>query len=464
MRIDIVSKPKSPLDQSRIRSFIAAYLDRKDLVVCLRVSRDWFKDFVGPVWHTIDMNTDKKFVDLSCDVLNQYGRFIRKVINITTYDNVKTLQHPKLDSVVSMSIANHINPFHRSLELDFIRRCNATLTELDFRGQAPPSRSPRKVHERDENYLDAGILSSCLTPSTGSYHVGSRLVSLSLTGICFSHEGFTTLLRHSPVLRKLALSNVFVDHFHPGFDQFRDSSVTSLRGSLAEICAPAVFGWTPSLLHQFSQLQEWHLTTVDRCSGWGSDTDFSRELATCCPHLKTLRFDQVTNTDKLSDLLLDSFREPESLTFSAKNLSHSMILSLISHLNTLTTVIITDQCTDATAMRWLYLIPKSCLHLEVLSMRDLILDIAIVKEHKWGCQDLQELHVRFRGLEDAQLINRCIKDICSERKRPYRARTGDSISSQVSSYLVEFYYLTTVSLGTTVYSLPLHYEGRPNEY
>ncbi|KAG9068325.1 hypothetical protein KI688_010591 [Linnemannia hyalina] len=453
MRIDTVIKPKNPLDIPEIHALVATYLARRDLVICLRVSRGWFNYFVGPVWHTIDMVKDKKFAAIGPQVLHTYGRCIREVFNILTFDHVKTLQHPKVDSVVTASITNLIKPLDRLLELDFIRRCNATLTELDFRGQAPQSNSSRKVYERDENFFDIGILSSCLTSPTSSSTVGTRLTSLTLTGMWLSHEGFTNLLRSSPTLRKLALSKVSIVHYMDEFDIFRDSSVTSLHASLEEICMPDPRAFlVPSLLHQFSRLEEWHLTSVDRCKTWGNDPEFRRELRECCPRLKTLRFDQVGNTDKLSDLLLDSFIEPESCTFSAKNLSNSMVLSLISHLDTLTTIIITDKCTDAAAIRWLYLIPKSCLRLKVLSMRDLILDMETVKEHEWRCEELTELHVRFKRLEDAQLIDGCIKDICNRRQLRRRS-PQDYMSSQVSNHLFGFIMLTTVSLGSKVYSL-----------
>ncbi|OAQ27739.1 hypothetical protein K457DRAFT_139180 [Linnemannia elongata AG-77] len=290
---------------------------------------------------------------------------------------------------------------------------------------------------------------------TGPSTFGNRLTSLTLTGIRFSHEGFTHLLRSSPTLRKLALSKVAVIYYMKEFDIFRDSSVTSLRAPLAETCMPDPgSNWAPSLLHQFSRLEEWHLPAVDRSKNWGNDPEFRRELRQCCPRLKTLRFDPIDDTDKLSDLLIDSFIGPESCNFSAENLSNSLVLSLIYHVNTLTTIIITDKCTNAKAMRWLYLIPKSCSHLRVLSIRDLVLDMAIVKQHEWSCEDLTELHVRFEGLEDTQLIDGCIKEMCSRRQRPYRITPGDSISTQVSNHLLGFYRLTTISLGTKVYSLP----------
>ncbi|KAG0282739.1 hypothetical protein BGZ96_000170, partial [Linnemannia gamsii] len=123
-----------------------------------------------------------------------------------------------------------------------------------------------------------------------------------------------------------------------------------------------------------------------------------------------------------------------------------MVLGLISHLSTLTSIIINDKCVDDAAMRWLFLIPKCCSHLKVLSMQELVLDMANVKEHEWKCRDLRDLGVRFKGLEDAQLIYGCIIDVCSQRQRSYRTSTADSIPAQVCRHLLQFNKLATVSL------------------
>ncbi|KAF8945271.1 hypothetical protein BGZ47_002986 [Haplosporangium gracile] len=185
MRIDRLIRPKDPIDLSEIRALVAKYLHRKDLVICLRVNRDWFNDFVGLIWHTIDMIKDRKFVGIGPQVLHKYGRCIRQVLNIFDFYHFMTLHHPKVDSVMSTSIANHMNPGHRLLVFDFIRRCNATLTELDL--SVPSSISSKHPYERDENYFDIEVLSSCLVSPTSSYFVGTRLTSLTLTGIWFSH-------------------------------------------------------------------------------------------------------------------------------------------------------------------------------------------------------------------------------------------------------------------------------------
>ncbi|KAF8943150.1 hypothetical protein BGZ47_005762, partial [Haplosporangium gracile] len=296
----MIIKPKNPLDLPELRALVATYFDRKDLVVCLRVSRDWLKDFVGPVWYTIDFVKEKEFVDLPAR-------------------------------------------FSPSMAVQSVEYSTSAL-----------SWASDSIKDQNGNYLEAGTLTTCLTLSLDSSTIGSRLTSLSLNRICFSHEGFTKLLQNSSNLHKLSLS--------------------------------------------------------------------------------------------------------KSYTFSAKNISNSMVLSLISH-NTLTAVIIIDQCTDATAMRRVYLIPKSCLHLEVLVMRALVLDMAVVKEHKWSCQDLRELHVQFKGLENAQAIDECLKIVFSRRSRSSTYNTVNKGWMQIFDHLCQFDKLRTVSLGTKIYYLPLSCEG-----
>ncbi|KAF9099857.1 hypothetical protein BGX29_006908 [Mortierella sp. GBA35] len=421
----------------------------------MRASRDWFQDFVKPVWYTIDLSKDKKFAGIDRNVLEKYGHYIRQVLNILTFEHVKTLQHPKLDSIKSMSIVNHTYPYHRALEFDIIRRCSAVLTELEFRCPPPNPDTFEEQQKRSANYFDTDILIPSPTLSS-SCVVGSRLASLSLSRVCFTREGFSALLRNSPLLCKLTLVRVVALHHNSAFDLFRTSSVTSLCASFAGVFMPdTADASAPSLLAHFPLLEEWHLTSVDRPKDWKNDAVFRQEISYCCPVLKTFRFD-YGHTDKLSDLLINRVRLPESCTFSARNLAMSMVLSLITHHDTLTSITIMDKCTDAATMRWLYLIPKACLRLEVLSIEELVLDMASVEEHEWCCRDLKELRVRFKGLEDAQSVDGCLKSVCFQRRRPSTCFTSmESISSRVSHHLLQFNKLTTVWLGTKVYCLPL---------
>ncbi|KAG9068326.1 hypothetical protein KI688_010592 [Linnemannia hyalina] len=415
MKMDLSRHLNSPLDLSEIRAIVATYLDRKDLVICLCVSRDWFKDFVGPVWHTVDLAKDKKFVSLSPHVLDKYGCCIRQVHNILTFDHVKTLQHPKLNSLTLMSVVNHINPYHRALEFDTILRNSATLTELEFRGPPPKPDNVETQQTLNQNYLEASLLISCLPSSSpsGSSTMGSHLTSL--------------YLKHS-------------------------SSVTHLNASLAAYWTPdSVSNLTaPTLLCHFPMLQVWHVRSVYRPPTW-DDVKVRKELSERCPHLTSFMFKHVGKVGDLSDLLLRCIRRPESLAFPVKNMSEKMALSLITHNNTLTSFTITNKCVDPAVMKWVYLIPMSCSRLQVFSAEELVLDMKSVEEHEWSCQDLRELRVRFKDLEDAQLIDACLRVVCSHRKRASRFST---VYSQVYHHLLQFDKLRIVSLGTKVYYLP----------
>ncbi|KAF9129765.1 hypothetical protein BGW39_003837 [Mortierella sp. 14UC] len=452
MKIDVVTHPKNPLDLPKVRARIAIFLTSKDCIACMRVSRDWFEDFVQPVWHTIDFAKDTKFVGLDRYTLEKYGHCIRRVVNILTFEHVRALQHPTLNRVQAMSLGNQSKPYHRSIQFDFIRRCSTTLTELEFCGLSDRAETTKDQLRKSEFYLETSMLMS-YTPSATPV---SRLESLTLSRVCLSYEGFVTLLRNSPNLRKLSLFRVAVVHYSEAFGLYQESRVTSLHASLAEVAMPHPGdGWTPSLLHLFPRLESWHFTAVDRSKNWGQDLDFRQELTRCTPLLKTLRFDPVADTVELSDLLVNCIRLPQSCTFSAENLDVSLLLSLTTHYDTLTSITITDKCTDAEEMRWVYLIPKMCLNLKVLSMEELTLEMELVEEHQWRCQDLQELRVRFKGLEDLKAIDECLISVCSHRRRPSSRVTSESISSQVSQHLLQFCKLKTVWLGSKVYYLPV---------
>ncbi|KAF9153965.1 hypothetical protein BG015_002224 [Linnemannia schmuckeri] len=199
---------KNPLDLTKIQALFVSFLNLNERVACMHISRDWFRDFVGPVWHTIDLAKDKKSVELSSLILSKYDYCIRQVFNIYTLDYIKLLRDLKQNNIESPS--------------------PSTLTAL-------PSES--------------------------------HLTSLTLNQGCFDHKDFTRLLQSSPILRNLTFSRVIVMGYNSSCEKFKGSSVTSLHASLAEICiSHADSGRTLILLHQFSQVQEWHLAAVDQPS------------------------------------------------------------------------------------------------------------------------------------------------------------------------------------------------------
>ncbi|KAF8945270.1 hypothetical protein BGZ47_002985 [Haplosporangium gracile] len=290
----------------------------------MRVSRDRFKEFVAHVWHTVDLTKDKRFADLSPQVLDKYGHYI-------------------------------------------IRRNNATLTELVFRGPTPQPDTLVELRNRNENYFEPSILNSCFISSLDSTMVKSHLTSASLNRVLICHV------------------------------------------SSCEICMPDPgFAWTPCLLHHFPCLEEWHLAAFDRSSNWSIDDYFRDKLRGSCPRLKTFRFDWMSNTDNLSDLLYRCIRRPESLTFTVNNMSEKMAFSLIIHNNTLTSITVIDKCLELAGMKW--------------------------------------------GFESAQAIDACLKLLSPFKQNP-SSKCINSSWRQIFNHLRQFEMLTTVWHGIKVYYL-----------
>ncbi|KAG0271233.1 hypothetical protein BGZ96_005923, partial [Linnemannia gamsii] len=251
----------------------------------------------------------------------------------------------------------------------------------------------------------------------------SRLTSLSLNRVCFTHKGFTAILQNSPVLRKLSLSRVIVIHYDRAFELFKNSSVTSLHASLAEVCLPKPGPeWTPCLLHHFSLLEEWHLPAVDRSRDWGIDAYLRDELKACCPRLKTFRFDQMENTDKLSDLLFNCIWRPESCIFPFENLNERLTFSMVTHNSTLTqqhSYICHPHrqmrrcCGNGIGIPAPQVLPAS----QGLLRRGTCFGYGVRRETRMGSKDLRELRVQFKGLEDAQAMCECVQFVSLKRQR-----------------------------------------------
>ncbi|KAG0293933.1 hypothetical protein BGZ96_002047 [Linnemannia gamsii] len=337
---------ENPLENPKIRTRIALFLSSKDCIACMQVSRDWFQDFVRPVWHTIKFPRDRKFQTIDPKVLNNYGQFIKQVRNISLHDELKSLQHAKIDSLTAVSFVLEGDWHYRELVADLIRRC-------------------------------------CSLPAMPSTDVeyGLRLNYLSLSRSCITREGFSALLQCSPVLQILKLFQVVVLRYNASLNLFRKSSIIYLEAPLGEILMPdPQLPGSPSLLVHMPLLQEWTFTSLERPTTWTDDT-LRKELSDNCRLLKSLRFDKTTtttSTGEIASLVLKCAQKLESCTFSAQDLNLAMAFACISHLDTLTSLTITvkKSLVDISyAMEWVYYIPKLCSNLKVLSIQEVVLEM-----------------------------------------------------------------------------------------
>ncbi|KAF9086734.1 hypothetical protein BGX23_008625 [Mortierella sp. AD031] len=458
MQLSLVSLPKNPLELPEIRTRVASFLNRKDCLSCICVSRDWFHDFVKPVWHTVDFAKDTAFVNVTSDVLEKYGHYIRQVLNISTLKHLTALQHPSVDSLQSVDALLNDNMYHRELHSDLIRRSRGVLSEmkLSFSPANPDTVIEQRKWAKHFFHVDT-ILSRPASPNDSTSGYGPNLTSLSLDRLSFTHEGFTALFRYSPVLQELKLFQVVVFHHPSAFKLFQESTITSLSASLGQVfLLDPEEPKAPSLLSYFPLLEKWRITSLARPSNWPSDplcVDFSSS----CPLLKTVWFGD-DNAETMSNLLLHSFTSLKTVSFSALNVAMSTSLGLIAHLETLTSITITDKIQDPSLMTWLHFVLKLCRNLEVLSIEFLVLDMDAVEKYQWSCENLKELRVQFKGLDTPQDIDECLKNVCVRRHTSDTPLTGPgtnmkTISSRVTHHLLQFRKLKTVWLGTKMHYL-----------
>ncbi|KAF9131425.1 hypothetical protein BG015_003852, partial [Linnemannia schmuckeri] len=455
---------RNPPDLSEIRACVALFLSSKDCLSCMRVSRAWFQDFVRPVWQAIEFHKDNRFRTMDLKVLTKYGHFIKQVRNISSFADLISLQHAKVDSVTSVSLVLIGDWHYRELVADLIRRCKGQITEIEI--HCPASKVDTVVEQRkwDRHYFQINTLLACPLPAktTSAVGYGLSLEYLDLSRACITREGFSALLQYSPVLRKLKIFQVVVLRYNPSLELFRESSVTSIEAPLDEILQPdPELRSSPTLLIHLPKLQKWTFTSLERPMSWTNDV-LRKEIFDHCPLLKTFQLNKTntTRSDKFAELVLKCAQKLESCTFSALNLELSMAFACVNHLDTLTSLTITDTVSseDANAITWVYYLPKLCPNLKVLSMKDLVLDMKEVEEQPWTCLGLQELRVRFKELENMEEVERCVKQVCTWRRaanvKLVRLNDKNEVLSRVCIHLRQFRQLLRVCIESREFLLP----------
>ncbi|KAG0061310.1 hypothetical protein BGZ89_011576 [Linnemannia elongata] len=409
MQLVKTSPSTKALDLPEVRVRVASFLLRKDCLPCMRVSRAWFQDFAPAVWRTLDFANDATaFAKVTPEVLDKYGGFVSQTLNISTFEHVQALQHVKVNSITSMKIQLLEDWLWRALLSDLLRRSHGSITSLTFGCHRPNPDTFEEQRRHAFYYMHVNDIFAPFPSSTdprSNASLGTRLKSLSLTHICLTREGFSSLLQYSPLLDELTLVRVMLICHKPGIPLYTGSALRYLTATFTQ----------------------------------------------------TVAF-KSSNTEAMSALLLKNFKALESCTLPAKTLAMSTTLGLVSHLESLTTIRITGEIQDATSTQLLSVIMKLCRNLQVLSFESLVCDVEAVESYPWGCKELEELRVRFKGLDTPQDIDGCIKKLCSSRRSSgiivTRPMDTDTISSRVAQYLLQFKQLRTVWLGGRDYYLP----------
>ncbi|KAK3833159.1 MAG: hypothetical protein JOS17DRAFT_94169 [Linnemannia elongata] len=181
--------PNNPLDLPEIRARVAYFLNRKDCLSCIRVSRDWFHEFVPSVWHTVDFKKDAvAFTAVTPEILDKYGRFIAQVLYVESFESLSALQHSRVDSIRTMDICLQGSWIYRELLSDFMLRSSGSIKDLTIRSYPPDPDTFEEQRKWAGHYIHVNDIFAQFPPSPGKEPTPNQ-------GHCLSNaEMLTTLV------------------------------------------------------------------------------------------------------------------------------------------------------------------------------------------------------------------------------------------------------------------------------
>ncbi|KAF8938495.1 hypothetical protein BGZ47_008553 [Haplosporangium gracile] len=432
----------------------------------MRVSQDWFHDFVPSVWHTIDFDKDATaFSMVTPEILDKYGGFISEALNASSMEHLELLQHSKVDSLKTIKSRQAHSCIHRLMLADTIRRSQASLQSLEIQANPPNPDTPAEQRRLSQHYLLAmDAIPSPVPPSppgTGTGN-GGGLRTLRLSYINITRETFSGVLQRCPGLQELNLHRVLFLNHKFSISLFTGSKLRHLVASLDQVWEVDPNDTSaPSLLAHFPFLEKWHMRSSTQATN-SSLNVIRQEISRCCPFLKDILFGN-DNCAISSYLLATTFKGLKSCTLPDLAISSSTVLGMVAHRKSLTSVSVintpdTDILHNASTLQWLYMIPKLCQHLQVLDLGSFDWEIDEVERNEWTCEGLQVLRVGFYGLETPQDIDGCLRKLCVTRRSGgnvvVRPLEMDTIATRVIQHLLQFKQLRTVWLGTKDYYLP----------
>ncbi|KAF8933149.1 hypothetical protein BGZ47_011013 [Haplosporangium gracile] len=450
-------KTSHALDLSEIRIRIASFLNNRDCVSCMRASKDWCKDFAGQVWDTIDFDKIESFSKIPPKVISKYGHLIRNVLKVAKENDLLVLQHSNITSLRNIEFVATNNRLSLSLFCDLIRYNSGILKSFAVSG-----------------CLD-GIFSLTKQRAYGVYlpldvfKPEASLTSLSLEGVCITRSAFSFILKSSPSLRALSLWSTMILAHNPSQELFRHEGITRLKASSIQVLnfnddMPP----SSSLLVHIPSLEIWELVrSIEVDLSW-TMTELRQELSINCSNLKGVIFAD-NYYDYVSELLDNVFRRLECCTFPYYSLGSNVLLSLLAHQASLTTVVMTapyrigleDDDAIRSSKKLIGLILRSCRRLKALSVKGHVMDVDYLEDQEIVCARLQEFQVRFQGLDDTAAVNNCLvrlanmKTLSSSLKVTDEPNKGDtSVELRICHQLMRFKKLKTVWLGTQDYYLP----------
>ncbi|KAF9540290.1 hypothetical protein EC957_004409 [Mortierella hygrophila] len=344
-------RPVHALDLPEIRHRIAHHLQpcSSDLFSCILVSRGWYQDFAGALWHTLGASEISVLSTGDAErteLLDKYGRYIA-VVETNSEVDFRTLQHGSI----------------RNLE-----RLTVSLTETEglMRELVSDLGGARLMNNFDINTLVPDM--------------ESRLEKVDIYNVGITREGFSNFLRGASSLRHLRLDNVCIATFNSGVELFKESRLTRLVCSVSQVMNPekgkpptASTTPGPCLLIHFPALQHWTVESGFSSTEISALTQLHQAVVEYTPNLRNIQINHA-NSHIVTELLARVFVNLQASSLQFSDFTSDVLLSLLTHHSTLTSIQIQTRAVGSCAlrteaMRSTHLILRTCAKLEVLSIK-----------------------------------------------------------------------------------------------
>ncbi|KAG0203759.1 hypothetical protein BGX28_004075 [Mortierella sp. GBA30] len=437
------------------------------------------------IWHTIDFKVHKRFVNASNETIEKYGHLIRVVDHIQEPSQLNSLQQcATTDRLSSFTAYTCQDPQLLADCFDIISNNNSRLTTIKL-----------NHNSADANYCGSRIrvpVDAHITKLIGST---SKLSHLQLRGYILARASLSTLLRGCPALKSVDLEDTHLISGRDVIDMYKHSGVTHLsmrtvdlakddsEGQVDQVQAQSqtIVAHFPNLVALTLQLRgrnkrvTFPMRAIKEAQGaWNAEsksleTDFLPESVT-------------------EELLVQVPGDLTKVLLNYHAVTSSVILAILAYRNILTAILtsiphsgfyededtvpmVNDHFQGSSWM--IQALPRQCPKLETLELPEHEMDMDEVEAGEWACKDLTELRVRIKGLDTAEKIDGALARWNRLKSPEQHANAGSPIAimlpiesardmdddedvmlieRRVVRHLLRFEKLTTVWLGTKVWS------------
>ncbi|KAF9434016.1 hypothetical protein BGZ76_008678 [Entomortierella beljakovae] len=456
----------NPFEIPEIRSRLSRFVSVNTALSCVQVSKAFSKDFIYPIWNTIDFTTKPTFENLAPSVVANNGRYIRVVKGIKNQSQLNLLLRISFND----SKLTEIHPISRTgCDYDLIRRNQTTLIKLNIENTS---------EGRSHIYLD------CLT-SMINQPQSSRLASLTVRHLALTRSSFVSVLRCCPALKTVDIWGTTID-LNFDVDDFQHKGVTLLVSYMSDAIL------IPPILIHFPKLKTWS-TFLNTGESLSKANDIILQY---CPHLKKIETNW-TPSQHIISMINSAFLKVTCLTLDYQYMTQELVLE-IARFPKWESIIVYHENGDIYEENQIYipwdhlqtsswmiqLIPRVCHKLEEFIMTYHIMDMNEVEKGQWVCRNLKDLKMGIKGLDTIEKINATIdkyregkrliliteseskesKSTESESKESESTEseskelesteskdTGDPIEVRVARHLLQFDNLETIWLGTKIW-------------